>query len=142
MGILSIHLFLANFRCTILYKPEFYKHKNRIESLAVCLLLYNLAKKMSSMKPKRRYRKFDPQKAQIEALEQKSDRFRRIFSEYELISEELWHLQTCETTNVPDDFLDAVTVQTQYLEDEIGTWLIAPENTASASQTGPPAISS
>ncbi len=90
---------------------------------------------MSSMKPKRPYRKFDPQKTQIEALEQKSDRFRRIFSEYELMSEELWHLQTSESTSVPDDFLDAVQDQTQYLEDEIGSWLLAPENTVSASRS-------
>lgn len=84
------------------------------------------------MKPKRPYRKFDPQKTQIEALEQKSDHFRRLFSEYESMSEELWHLQTCESPGVPDDFLDAVQLQTQYLEDEIGNWLIAPENSVSA----------
>ena len=75
------------------------------------------------MTSKRPYRKFAPQQKQIEALEQKSDRFKRIFTEYEQMSDELWSLENCDGPNLPDDFVNAIEVQTQYLEEEIGDWL-------------------
>ncbi len=82
-------------------------------------------------KLKQPYRKFQPQQKQIEALEKVNPRFKRIYSEYELMSNELWNLESSEGPSVPDDFIDAVKMQTSYLEDEISDWLIedeTPEN--------------
>ncbi len=81
-----------------------------------------------SMNPKRPYRKFSPQQKQIQALEQKSDRFRRVYSEYEMLSDELWNLENSDTHNIPDDFVDAVKIQTEYLEEEISGWLMPNAN--------------
>lgn len=73
----------------------------------------------------RPYRKFLPQQKKIEELEKSSSRFRRIYSEYELMSDELWDLESSETTeSIPDDFINAIKLQTSYLEDEIQDWLI------------------
>lgn len=76
------------------------------------------------MNPPKKYRKFTPQQQKIEALEKQSPRFKRIYSEYELMSDELWELENSDISNIPDDFLNAVKLQTEYLEDEIGDWLI------------------
>jgi uncharacterized protein YdcH (DUF465 family) len=73
----------------------------------------------------RPYRKFLPQQKKIEELEKSSSRFKRIYSEYELMSDELWDLESNETTeSIPDDFINAIKLQTSYLEDEIQDWLI------------------
>ncbi len=76
------------------------------------------------MNPPKKYRKFTPQQQKIEALEKESPRFKRIYSEYELMSDELWNLENSDISNIPDDFLNAVKLQTEYLEDEIGDWLL------------------
>jgi len=73
----------------------------------------------------RPYRKFLPQQEKIEELEKSSSRFKRIYSEYELMSDELWDLESSESTeSIPDDFINAIKLQTSYLEDEIQDWLI------------------
>jgi len=73
----------------------------------------------------RPYRKFLPQQKKIEELEKSSSRFRRIYSEYELMSDELWNLETGDSPeSVPDDFINAIKLQATYLEDEIQDWLI------------------
>ncbi len=73
----------------------------------------------------RPYRKFLPQQKKIEELEKSSSRFKRIYSEYELMSDELWDLESNESTeSIPDDFINAIKLQTSYLEDEIQDWLI------------------
>lgn len=73
----------------------------------------------------RPYRKFLPQQKKIEELEKSSARFRRIYSEYELMSDELWNLESSDNTeSIPDDFINAIKLQTTYLEDEIQDWLI------------------
>ncbi len=76
------------------------------------------------MNPQRPYRKFSLQQKKIEELEKNSPRFRRIYSEYEVMSDELWNLENSDVSNVPDDFINAVKLQTEYLEDEIGDWLL------------------
>lgn len=81
------------------------------------------------MNPPRKYRKFTPQQKKIEDLEKQSPRFKRIYSEYELMSDELWNLENSDISNIPDDFLNAVKLQTEYLEEEIDDWLIN-ENSA------------
>ncbi len=80
------------------------------------------------MNPSRPYRKFNPQKKKIEELEQKSPRFKRIYSEYESMSDELWNLENTDISNIPDDFLEAIKLQTSYLEDEIDDWLLDENN--------------
>ncbi|WP_379968669.1 hypothetical protein [Epilithonimonas sp. UC225_85] len=73
----------------------------------------------------RPYRKFLPQQDKIEELEKSSSRFKRIYSEYELMSDELWDMESSETAeSIPDDFINAIKLQTSYLEDEIQDWLI------------------
>lgn len=80
------------------------------------------------MNPPKKYRKFTPQQQKIEDLEKKSPLFKRIYSEYELMSEELWNLENSDVSNIPDDFLNAIKLQTEYLEDEIDDWLLNLEN--------------
>lgn len=73
----------------------------------------------------RPYRKFLPQQDKIEELEKSSSRFKRIYSEYELMSDELWDMESSDTAeSVPDDFINAIKLQTSYLEEEIEDWLI------------------
>lgn len=76
------------------------------------------------MTTKRSYRKFTPQQKKIEELEKNSPRFKRVYSEYEIMSDELWNLENTDVTNIPDVFIDAIKVQTEYLEDEVGDWLL------------------
>ncbi len=61
-------------------------------------------------------RKFAPQRKQIEALEKECPRFKRIFSEYEAISDDLWEKQNSTAVNIPDDFFAAMESQTDLLE--------------------------
>ncbi|WP_312075425.1 hypothetical protein [Chryseobacterium sp.] len=76
------------------------------------------------MERQNKYRKFQLQQKNIEALERQSSRFKRVYSEYENMSDDLWNLENSEGEPVPDDFLDAMILQTSYLEDEIEDWLI------------------
>lgn len=79
---------------------------------------------VNTMITKKTYRKFKPQQQKIEDLEKQSPLFKRIYSEYELMSDELWNLENSDITNIPDDFLNAIKLQTEFLEDEIGDWLL------------------
>lgn len=65
-----------------------------------------------------------PLQKKIEELEKSSTRFRRIYSEYETMSEDLWNLENADGESIPDDFIDAIKLQTSFLEDEIEDWLI------------------
>ena len=76
---------------------------------------------MTTQKP---FRKFMPQQKKIEELEKNSPRFKRVYTEYELMSDELWELENSDISNIPDDFLNAVKLQTEYLEEEIDDWLL------------------
>ena len=40
------------------------------------------------------------------------------------MSNELWNLENATDEPVPDDFINAMILQTSYLEDEIEDWLI------------------
>lgn len=75
------------------------------------------------MERQNKYRKFQLQQKKIEDLERQSSRFKRVYSEYENMSDDLWALENSEGQAVPDDFLDAMILQTSYLEDEIEDWL-------------------
>ncbi|MDV7698402.1 hypothetical protein N6B72_15860 [Chryseobacterium soli] len=76
------------------------------------------------MKHQNKYRKFQLQQKNIEALEKENSRFKRVYSEYENMSDELWNLENDKTEPVPDDFINAMILQASYLEDEIEDWLI------------------
>ncbi|KUJ50398.1 hypothetical protein [Chryseobacterium sp. JAH] len=76
------------------------------------------------MKSQNKYRKFQLQQKNIEALEKENTRFKRVFSEYENMSDELWNLENQEGEPIPDDFINAMVMQTSYLEKEIEDWLI------------------
>ena len=72
----------------------------------------------------RTFRKFEPQQEKIAELEKSSPRFKRIYTEYEIMSDELWNLENTDIQNIPDDFLEAVKIQTACLEEEIHEWLL------------------
>jgi uncharacterized protein YdcH (DUF465 family) len=76
------------------------------------------------MKSQNKYRKFQLQQQNIEALEKENTRFKRVYSEYENMSDELWNLENKEGEPIPDDFINAMVMQTSYLEKEIEDWLI------------------
>ncbi|MBT2622180.1 MULTISPECIES: hypothetical protein [Chryseobacterium] len=76
------------------------------------------------MKSQNKYRKFQLQQKNIEALERENSRFKRVYSEYENMSDELWNLENSNDKQIPDDFINAMILQTSYLEDEIQDWLI------------------
>lgn len=78
---------------------------------------------MSPSKNQSSIRRFLPLKKKIEDLKKNNSRFKKVFREYELMSKELWDLETSPEIAVSDDFLDAVNLQTDYLEQEIETWL-------------------
>ncbi|AKK72996.1 hypothetical protein [Chryseobacterium gallinarum] len=76
------------------------------------------------MKRQNKYRKFQLQQKNIEVLERENSRFKRVYSEYENMSDELWNLENSNGEPVPDDFINAMVLQTSYLEDEIEDWLL------------------
>lgn len=76
------------------------------------------------MKSQNKYRKFQLQQKNIEALERENSRFKRVYSEYENMSEELWNLENSNNEPLPDDFINAMILQTSYLENEIEDWLV------------------
>lgn len=71
------------------------------------------------MKNQRPYRKFKFVPKKIDELDEKDHSFRRIFSEYECLTDELWSLQNTEDASVTDDFLEAVLLQKDFLEETI-----------------------
>ena len=79
------------------------------------------------MTTQRPYRKFMPQQKRIEELEKSSERFKRVYSEYELMSDQLWNLENTDLVNIPEDFIEAIKLQTEYLEEEIDDWLLDEE---------------
>lgn len=76
------------------------------------------------MKSQNKYRKFQLQQKNIEVLEKENTRFKRVYSEYENMSAELWNLENSNGDPVPDDFINAMVMQATYLEEEIEDWLI------------------
>ena len=87
------------------------------------LLLINNFNDLFDMKNSRPYRKFQFQQKKIQELEQNNNQFKRMYTEYECMSEELWDLENEEKTSVTDDFLDSFGLQTNYLEEQIEHWL-------------------
>lgn len=81
------------------------------------------------MNPQRpSYRKIKFEQKKIEELEKSNPRFKRILDEYETMSDELYNLETGDAIDVPDDFINAIKLQTEYLRDEIDDWLLDDNN--------------
>jgi uncharacterized protein YdcH (DUF465 family) len=76
------------------------------------------------MRSQNKYRKFQLQQKNIEVLEKENTRFKRVYSEYENMSDDLWNLENSNGDPVPDDFINAMVMQATYLEEEIEDWLI------------------
>lgn len=76
------------------------------------------------MEATRLYGKFFSHQNRIKALEKSSSRFKRIFSEYEFLFNELRNLETAEGPAITEEFLDSIKLQTAYLEDEVEDWLL------------------
>ncbi|RNA60541.1 hypothetical protein D1631_00620 [Chryseobacterium nematophagum] len=76
------------------------------------------------MKHQSKYGKFQLQLKNIETLEKENSRFKRIYSEYENMSHELWNIENSKEESIPDDFINAILLQASYLEDEIEDWLL------------------
>ena len=75
------------------------------------------------MKTPRPYRKFQFKQEKIKDLEAHNPRFKRIYTEFENLSDEIWEIETGDRDSVPDDFMFALQLQTNYLEDEIDEWI-------------------
>lgn len=82
---------------------------------------------MSTFKNQRSLQRFSPLKQKISELKKNNSRFKRVYKEYEFMSEELWTLENSTEVSVSDDFLNAVNAQTNYLEEEIEGWLQSEE---------------
>ncbi|MFL9835100.1 hypothetical protein [Chryseobacterium terrae] len=76
------------------------------------------------MKSQNKYRKFQLQQKNIEVLEKENTRFKRVYSEYENMSDDIWNLENSNGDPIPDDFINAMVMQAAYLEEEIEDWLI------------------
>ena len=75
------------------------------------------------MKTPRSYRKFQFQQDKIRNLEEKSPRFKRIYTEFENLSDEIWDIETGDRDSVPEKKKIELKLQTNFLEDEIDNWL-------------------
>ena len=75
------------------------------------------------MKLNKRYRTPSFQKRKIEDLEESLIRFKRMYVEYEQVSDELKTAETSEEVSMPDDFIDAIKIQKDFLQNEIYNWL-------------------
>lgn len=75
------------------------------------------------MKTPKPYRKFQLKQEKIKNLEEHHPRFKRIYSEFENLTDEIWEIEAGDRESVPDDFMIALKLQSHYLEDEIDEWL-------------------
>lgn len=80
------------------------------------------------MKTPRSYRKFQFKQEKIKDLEEHNPRFKRIYTEFENLSDEIWEIEIGDKADVPDDFMYALKIQTNFLEDEIDQWLNAKDD--------------
>ena len=83
---------------------------------------------MPTFKNQKTSQRFSPLKQKISELKKNNSRFKRVYREYEIMSDELWTLENSTELSVSDDFLNAVNAQTNYLEEEIDGWLKLDEN--------------
>ncbi len=80
------------------------------------------------MNAKNSYRKFQKEQKKINDLEKSNARFRRVFTEYETMSDDLWQLESSDAPAIPDDYVDSLRIQQSFLEDEVQDWLNSDSN--------------
>ena len=80
------------------------------------------------MNAKNSYRKFQKEHQKIKDLEKSNARFRRVFTEYETMSDDLWQIESSDDPAIPDDYLDSIRIQQSFLEDEVQNWLNSESN--------------
>lgn len=76
------------------------------------------------MEKRKPYGKFYRQQKRIKELESSNSRFKRIYSEYEFMSNELWNLENAEGPAITEEFINSIKLQTSYLEGEVEDWLL------------------
>lgn len=77
------------------------------------------------MNPKNPNKKFDATKVEMQTLLEENPRFKRIYDEYDQLSENLWNLEQSEGISITDEFINYIKMQTTYLEGEIEDYLLA-----------------
>ena len=77
------------------------------------------------MNPQNPYKKFDATKVEVQTLLQENPRFKRMYDEYDQLSENLWNLEQSEGESITDEFLNYIKVQTNYLEAELEDFILA-----------------
>ena len=69
-------------------------------------------------------KKFDSQLEKIQILLLENSRFKRIYEEYDHLSDNLWDLEQTEDVSVTDEFINYIKLETNYLENEISNLLL------------------
>jgi len=77
------------------------------------------------MKSQNPYQKFDAKHVELQTLLQENPRFKRMYDEYDHLSENLWNLEQSEGESITDEFLNYIKVQTNYLEAELEDFILA-----------------
>lgn len=86
-------------------------------------LLFKLPLKAKKVKSIKRYRNHGLQQRKFEDLQKSVQRFKRMYLEYELIADDLKNVETSKEVSLPDDFLEAIQLQKDFLENEIENWI-------------------
>ena len=76
------------------------------------------------MKSQNPYKKFDTSQEEVQTLLVENSRFKRMYEEYDHLSDHLWNLEQAEGETITDDFLNYMKQQTTYLEDELRDFLL------------------
>ena len=69
-------------------------------------------------------KKFDSQREKIQTLLLENSRFKRIYEEYDYLSDNLWDLEQREDISITDEFINYIKLETNYLENEISNLLL------------------
>ena len=64
-------------------------------------------------------KKFNIHQKKIKTLLEENSRFKRMYDEYDHLSQNLWNLEQSEGISPTDDFIEYIKVQTNCLENEI-----------------------
>jgi uncharacterized protein YdcH (DUF465 family) len=70
-------------------------------------------------------KKFSSRKEKVQNLMHSNSKFKRMFEEYDNMSEDLYNLESSEGISITDDFINYIKVQTNYLEAEIEDFLMS-----------------
>ena len=70
-------------------------------------------------------KKFSSRKEKVQNLMHSNSKFKRMFEEYDNMSEDLYNLESSEGISITDDFINYIKIQTNYLEAEIEDFLMS-----------------